>query len=78
MGKRQKGVLDFAARVLLERDGNFEGSWHSFAPDVRRVIESVERLGYVETNEFQQFRITRDGLERYSRGGLGPVRLAHA
>jgi hypothetical protein len=50
-GKHQTKLLDFAYK--------YKG-WHSYANDsiTRRTVSSLVKKGYIEINEFNQFRFT--------------------
>jgi repressor of nif and glnA expression len=55
LGKNERKALEFAQRV---------NKWHGY--DIRSTtdcmaIRSLERKGLVETNEYNQFRITETG-----------------
>jgi hypothetical protein len=53
LGKRMKQALRFA-RAL--------SGWHTYANDVKQSIMRLEKLGLVEVNQFNQFRITEKGF----------------
>ena len=55
LGAKQRAALRFYSRV---QSGT---GWHTYAADVRGVIESLARRGLLETNEFYQARLTEYG-----------------
>jgi len=51
LGKNMRHALEFAKK--------YAGKWQGFASDraTRNAIQSLQRQGLIEVNEFQQFRV---------------------
>jgi len=64
LGKSERKALDFAMRVLIEKEGDFEKSWHTFSKDAdtKRIIHSLAKKRLVEVYKpGKMFRITTLG-----------------
>ena len=63
MNKTQKKALKFANRVYKLNKG-----WSSFAPNkiTCEAIYGLHNCGLVKVNEYNQFKITKFGIEKLS------------
>ena len=59
IGPIMQKCLDFANRC------SDNGGWHTFdqRPGTRKPIERLAKIGLVEINQFEMFRITREGIQ---------------
>jgi len=67
LGKSERKALDFSMRVLIEKEGDFSKSWHTYSKDAdtKRIIYNLVKKGLVEIYlkglPGDMFRITPQG-----------------